>query len=150
MIQPEFDVVVCQFGVMFFPDKQKGFREALRVLRPGGHLLFNVWDSLESNSNGPLRIAARTNCPILGREPVSLLSPPYHDETTIRSDLGAVGFADIQVEREKEPSRAGSAGEAAIIVCQGSMLRAAIEAHDKGSLDEITGRRWRAPPKRFW
>ena len=44
-----FDAVVCQFGVMFFPDKQAGFREALRVLKPGGRFLFNVWDSLDRN-----------------------------------------------------------------------------------------------------
>ena len=42
----EFDVVVCQFGVMFFPDKQQGFREALRVLRPGGHFLFTCGTAL--------------------------------------------------------------------------------------------------------
>src|SRR5262249_49704927 len=44
-----FDAVVCQFGVMFFPDKRAGFREALRVLRPGGHFLFSVWDRIEEN-----------------------------------------------------------------------------------------------------
>ena len=38
----EFDVVVCQFGVMFFPDKQAAFGEAVRVLRPGGRYVFNV------------------------------------------------------------------------------------------------------------
>src|SRR6266404_4632332 len=31
-----FDAVVCQFGVMFFPDKPKAFAEARRVLKPGG------------------------------------------------------------------------------------------------------------------
>ena len=44
-----FDAVVCQFGVMFFPDKTAGFAEALRVLRPGGRYLFSVWDRLEDN-----------------------------------------------------------------------------------------------------
>ncbi len=44
-----FDVVVCQFGVMFFPDKDKSYREAIRVLVPGGHYLFNVWDSHRHN-----------------------------------------------------------------------------------------------------
>jgi ubiquinone/menaquinone biosynthesis C-methylase UbiE len=39
-----FDVVCCQFGVMFFPDRQSGYREAKRVLKPGGYFLFNVWD----------------------------------------------------------------------------------------------------------
>ena len=39
-----FDIVVCQFGVMFFPDKEKVYREALRVLKPGGRFFFNVWE----------------------------------------------------------------------------------------------------------
>jgi len=44
-----FDVVACQFGVMFFPDKVQGYREALRVLNPGGHFFFNVWDRISEN-----------------------------------------------------------------------------------------------------
>jgi SAM-dependent methyltransferase len=44
-----FDAVVCQFGVMFFPDKAAGLQEALRVLKPGGTYLFNVWDAIEHN-----------------------------------------------------------------------------------------------------
>lgn len=47
-----FDAVVCQFGVMFFPDKHKGLREFNRVLEKGGALIFNVWDSLERNPIG--------------------------------------------------------------------------------------------------
>jgi ubiquinone/menaquinone biosynthesis C-methylase UbiE len=47
-----FDVVVCQFGVMFFPDKDKSYREVYRVLAPGGHYLFNVWDSHRHNPFG--------------------------------------------------------------------------------------------------
>ena len=45
-----FDAVVCQFGVMFFPDKPAGYREAARVLKPGGRFLFNVWDAIEANT----------------------------------------------------------------------------------------------------
>jgi SAM-dependent methyltransferase len=44
-----FDAVVCQFGVMFFPDKIKAFSEIRRVLRPGGVLIFSVWDRLAEN-----------------------------------------------------------------------------------------------------
>jgi SAM-dependent methyltransferase len=44
-----FDVVCCQFGVMFFPDRQLGYREAKRVLKPGGRFLFNIWDRIEEN-----------------------------------------------------------------------------------------------------
>src|SRR5205085_1947752 len=45
----EFDAVVCQFGVMFFPDKGRAFAEARRVLRPGGAFVFNAWDRIEDN-----------------------------------------------------------------------------------------------------
>src|SRR5438105_15679984 len=44
-----FDAVCCQFGVMFFPDKGRAFAEMRRVLRPGGLLVFNVWDAIEAN-----------------------------------------------------------------------------------------------------
>ena len=44
-----FDVVACQFGVMFFPEKVQGYREAWRVLKPGGRFHFNVWDRISEN-----------------------------------------------------------------------------------------------------
>ena len=44
-----FDAVVCQFGVMFFPDRPRAFAEARRVLRPGGSLIFSTWDRIEEN-----------------------------------------------------------------------------------------------------
>jgi hypothetical protein len=45
-----FDAAICQFGVMFFPDKLASFREVHRVLRRGGTYVFNVWDGLDQNS----------------------------------------------------------------------------------------------------
>ena len=47
-----FDAVVCEFGVMFFPDKAKSYQEVYRVLAPGGRYLFNVWDSHRYNPFG--------------------------------------------------------------------------------------------------
>src|SRR5262245_38947848 len=52
-----FDVVLCQFGVMFFPDKQIAYREARRVLKPGGPFIFNVWDRIEENEFANLVMA---------------------------------------------------------------------------------------------
>lgn len=49
-----FDVLVCQLGVMFFPDKDKGFHEAHRVLVSGDRYLFSVWDSHRYNPIGSL------------------------------------------------------------------------------------------------
>jgi ubiquinone/menaquinone biosynthesis C-methylase UbiE len=45
----QFDLIVCQFGVMFFPDKIASYREAARVLRPGGRYIFNTWGTMEAN-----------------------------------------------------------------------------------------------------
>ncbi len=39
-----FDLVICQFGMMFLADKKKGISEALRVLKPGGLFIFSTWD----------------------------------------------------------------------------------------------------------
>lgn len=46
-----FDAVVCQFGIMFFPDKLKGLQEMHRVLKPGGTLYLTVWDKIEKNES---------------------------------------------------------------------------------------------------
>jgi hypothetical protein len=75
---------------------------------------------------------------MLAREPLSLLSPPYHDEDIIRADLMAAGFGAVQVERISQPARAASARDAAVIRVQGSMIRTAIEAADPGRLNEAT------------
>ena len=133
-----FDLIVCQFGVMFFPDKPAAFREASRVLRLGGAFLFAVWDSYKTMNKSPLAIAAGVAGDMLGREPLSLLSPPYHDEKAIRADLAAAGFGAVQVERISQPCRAPSARDAAVITVQGTMIRAAIEAADPARLGEVT------------
>jgi hypothetical protein len=134
---------------MFFLDKQAAFGEASRVLRPCGTFLFVVWDSLEAMIDSPLVISAGVVGDMLGREPLSLLSPPYHDEETIRADLAAVGFESVRVERISQPSKAASAREAAVITVQGSVIRSAIEAADPSRLDKATDAAERAIQARF-
>src|SRR5262249_20509825 len=78
-----FDLIVCQFGVMFFPDKRESFKETFRVLTPGGTYLFVLWDDYANMSDSPLWIAAQTVGDMLRRDPHTLLNPGYFDEPTI-------------------------------------------------------------------
>ena len=91
-----FDVVLCQFGVMFFPDKVAGLRETRRVLRPGGRLLFNVWDRIEEN--GFTEIVVREATRMFPENPPNFLARTphgYHDTRRIEADVREAGFQDV-------------------------------------------------------
>ncbi len=133
-----FDLIVCQFGVMFFPDKQASFRESLRVLTPGGTYLFALWDDYGTMANSPLWIATLKVAELLGRDPYTLLNPAYYDEPTIRADLAEAGFHEVHIDRVVRPAKAASARDAAVITVQGSLLRTAIEAVDPSRLGGAT------------
>jgi ubiquinone/menaquinone biosynthesis C-methylase UbiE len=136
-----FDVVACQFGVMFLPDKVAGYAEARRVLRTGGVFLFNVWDRIETNDftsvvtealavmfpDDPPRFMART-------------PHGYHDPDRIRAELVSAGFADIAIELVEHRSTASSPREAAMAICGGSPLRTEIEMRGRfeDALDHAT------------
>jgi SAM-dependent methyltransferase len=100
-----FDAVVCQFGVMFFPDKDKSYREIHRVLAPGGRYLFNVWDSHSYNKFG--RIAHDVATGFFPADPPQFYKVPfsYHQIDPIKESLISAGFTDITiavVQLEKE------------------------------------------------
>ena len=134
-----FDVVVCQFGVMFFPDRVVGYREARRVLAPGGRFVLSVWDSLQHNPITRVVVEAMAvryphNPPrFLARTPHG-----HHDTGVLRHDLAAAGFGPIVVETVTLPSRAASAEHAAIGLCQGTPMRGEIEALDPSGLIAAT------------
>ena len=90
-----FDAVVCQFGVMFFPDKAAGYGEARRVLRPGGRFVFSVWDRLEANALSHVAQAAVAGL-FPDDPPLFLARTPfgYHDAGAIAAALMAAGFAE--------------------------------------------------------
>jgi ubiquinone/menaquinone biosynthesis C-methylase UbiE len=145
------DAVVCQFGVMFFPDKARAFAEARRVLKPGGVYLFSVWDRIEDNEFADVITTALAQ--LFPADPPRFLArTPYgfNDRGVIAQQLLAAGFAgppDITTVTAR--SRADSATLPAIAFCQGTPLRAEIESRDPQRLAEATGVAADAIAKRF-
>jgi ubiquinone/menaquinone biosynthesis C-methylase UbiE len=134
-----FDVVACQFGVMFFPDKAQGYREAHRVLKPGGHFSFNVWDHIAVNEFADVVTQALATV-FLEDPPLFLPRIPhgYHDVGKIKEELDATGFTSISVETRDDTSKGRSPRDVAIAYCQGTPLRNEIEARDASRLEEVT------------
>jgi SAM-dependent methyltransferase len=130
-----FEYGICQFGVMFFPDKQTAFREALRVLRPGGQFLFNVWGDTEGTAR---KLVQDVVGECLSRDPTSLVAPEYNDIATVCAELTGAGFISVTAEKVSKRTRSGSAREAAIANCHGGLLRAQIAKFAPDRLDEIT------------
>lgn len=94
-----FDLVVCQFGVMFFPDKPRSYREVRRVLRSGGRFVFNVWDSHAHNAFGRLAHQVASECSPADPPPFFQVPFGYHDVDVIRTSLLEAGFTDVEVTR---------------------------------------------------
>jgi ubiquinone/menaquinone biosynthesis C-methylase UbiE len=135
----EFDVVACQFGVMFFPDKIRGYAEAWRVLKPGGRFFFNVWDRISENEFAEVVTEALATC--FPQDPPLFMSRTphgYHKVDKIREELIAAGFADVSVETVDHSSRAANPMDVAIAYCQGTPLRNEIEARDASRLENAT------------
>lgn len=146
-----FDAVVCQYGVMFFPDKPKAFAEARRVLKRGGLYLFNVWDRIEDNEFADVIQHALAR--VFPADPPRFMARTphgYHDTAAIRRDLAAGGFRnEARIDTLAERSRASSPRHPAIAYCQGTPWRSEIEARDAARLGEATDAAAAAIAERF-
>jgi ubiquinone/menaquinone biosynthesis C-methylase UbiE len=134
-----FDAVACQFGAMFFPDKVKGYREARRVLRPGGRFCFNVWDQISTNEFAD--VVTESLVAVFPQDPPRFLARTphgYHDTDLIRRQVAEAGFSSISIDAVEHRSRAPSPREPAVAYCQGTPLRNEIEARDAARLEEAT------------
>ena len=143
-----FDVVLCQFGVMFFPDRVAGYREAKRVLRPGGRFVFEVWDRIEDNvfADDVTQALAK----LFPADPPRFLARTphgYYDTAAISQELAAAGFGDVAIETIAKESPAPSAHYVAQAFCEGTPLRNEIEARG-GNLEQATALATRAVARR--
>jgi len=132
-----FDAVVSQFGLMFFPDKAKGVREAYRVLAPGGLYLFNVWDRIERNA--VVRITHKTLGMFLPDDPPRFYETPFslHDTAVVRGLLDAAGFVDVEGVTVEKVGQIASAADAAIGLIDGNPVFGATMK--PGTLADIKG-----------
>jgi SAM-dependent methyltransferase len=135
---------------MFFPDKVQGYREARRVLKPGGRFLFNVWDRISENEFAD--VVTQALATLFPQDPprfMARIPHGYHDVEKIRKELMAGGFKEISTEQVDGKSRASSPRDPAIAYCEGTPLRNEIEARDASRLEGATNTAAQALERRF-
>jgi SAM-dependent methyltransferase len=133
-----FDLVACEFGSMFFPDKVRGHAEARRVLRDGGHYLLAIWDRIERNELSNAAQNALIDC-FPDDPPLFMREGPfgYHDPMRIESDLHDAGFETVEIETVEFRSRSPSASDAATALCYGTPMGSEVDEREPGSLDRV-------------
>jgi SAM-dependent methyltransferase len=146
-----FDVVVCQFGVMFFPDRARAYEQVRRVLRPGGAFVFNTWDRIEANELADT--VERALGALYPEAPPRFMSRTPHGyfaPRAVKDDLARAGFGDAaSVSPLAARARADSARIVAEAYCQGTPLRAELEGRGPGELARATDAAEAALARRF-
>jgi SAM-dependent methyltransferase len=135
---------------MFFPDKIKGYREARRVLRPGGRFYFNVWTQISDSEFAD--VVTQALATVFPRDPPRFLARTphgYHDVAIIRRELTEAGFTSVAIDTLEQTSKAASPREPAVAYCQGTPLRNEIEARAASRLEEATQTATDALARRF-
>lgn len=121
-----FDVLVCQFGLMFVPDKPAALKEARRVIAPGGRFLLSVWDSLERNRFA--KLAHETIAGFFAVDPPTFYQVPFslHRTEMLQDMLVAAGFADVRVDPVSLRGESGEARDLARGLVEGNPVGGAI------------------------
>jgi ubiquinone/menaquinone biosynthesis C-methylase UbiE len=144
------DAIVCQFGLMFVPDKAAAHREAARTLVPGGRFVFSVWDRLAKNEVS--QIVAHAIEALYPQDPPRFFERTpfgYFDAAAIRAELQVAGFERIEIATVEQVTQAPSAEPLAMGLCQGTPLRGEIEARNPQGLAAATAAATRALQAHF-
>jgi ubiquinone/menaquinone biosynthesis C-methylase UbiE len=132
-----FDLVVCQFGIMFFPDKEKGLKEAFRVLKPGAKLIFNTWDKIENNP--PIHTGSSIIESYFGDNPPVFYKIPFsmHDEKEMLSLVSGAGFRKIKISLVEKEGISASASGLATGMVEGNPVYLALNERDPSLIEPI-------------
>jgi ubiquinone/menaquinone biosynthesis C-methylase UbiE len=132
-----FDLVVIQFGIMFFPDKEKGLHEVFRVLKPGGKLIYNTWDKVDTIP--AIHEGRKIIESYFGDNPPVFYSVPFamYDENELRRLTEHAGFADVKIEFVKKEGVCESASDLAKGIVEGNPVYLSIMERIPASLDNI-------------
>lgn len=133
-----FDVAVSQFGMMFYPDKGRGFAESRRLLRPGGTMIAALWAPLADNPVSQAVAVAVAKC-LTGNPPDFFARVPfsYNDSDAIRADARAGGFDTVEIDRVTLAHPKVTADSAAEALCLGTPMRAEIEAQGPEAMARV-------------
>ncbi len=132
-----FDLVVIQFGVMFFPDRQKGLHEAYRVLKQGGKLIFNTWDRTENvpgvyEGRNVIESYFEDNPPKFYSIPFSM-----YDEKELRELPAKAGFENVKVSLVKKEGYSSSTADLSVGIVEGNPIYLAIIEKDPALVSKI-------------
>jgi len=103
-----FDAAFSMFGLIFFPDRGKGFRELHRVLRPGGRAVVSSWRPFETVP--PIKAAFEALLELMPELPFGKSKAPLGEPDEFRAELEAAGFSAIDVRVVSHKNTASSVG----------------------------------------
>ncbi len=93
-----FDAVVCQFGLMFFDNRQVAIQEMMRILRTGGRLAVAVWDSLDRTPGYAAMVDLLLR--LFGEEAANGLRAPFvlGEVEEVRDLFKSAGIHEVKVD----------------------------------------------------